>query len=275
MHNILKNNGYEAKIEDGKTKNLNVKNMQTGELKKLWKDTFGDSQKYIDDFFEKIYDENGVLIHREAGEVVSALYMIDYNLKYKGKIYKLMYLYALATKKEYRGRRIMSGLIDKADEIMHNKGYAGAFLIPAEEKLYDYYGQFGFTDIIFNKKYIKVDSNYIYNSYVECNDGNKIYKADEVYRNMEDARIVLSREQNEFMCETFMAEGGKIYINADEDKYIMADIDESDEKITIYSTNDYSLYDEIYVKSGLFKKNEEIFIEGFDVSKVILDKIFE
>lgn len=264
-----------TKVQNFKLSDLNERDNQVDELKKLWIDTFGDTTEYVNAFFDKFYSPDNVIVYKENDKIVSALYMIDYCLKYEDKCYKIMYLYALATDKEYRGRGIMSGLIDRVDEIMHNKGYAGAFLIPAEESLYDYYGRFGFTDIIYNKKYTELNSDYVYNSYVECYDSDKVYEIDNSYRNLEKARIVLSAEQNEFMCRTFISEGGKIYINSDKDKYIMADTDESGEKLVIYSTNDYSLYDKTYVKSGLLKKNAEIFTDEFDVSKLLLDKILE
>lgn len=115
----------------------------------------------------------------------------------------------------------------------------------------------------------------MYNSYVECYDNDKVYEIDNSYRYLENTRIVLSAEQNEFMCKTFIDEGGKIYINSDKDKYIMANTYECDKKLVIYSTNDYSLYDKTYVKAGLFKKNVEVFTGKFDVSKLNLDKILE
>ena len=254
---------------------LSEKSNQVDELKKLWIDTFGDTKEYVNSFFDKFYGPDNVIVYKENGKIVSALYMIDYCLKYEGEYYKIMYLYALATDKEYRGKGIMSRFIWKADEVMHNEGYAGAFLIPAEESLYDYYSHFEFTDIIYNKKYTELNNDYVYNSYIECNDSDKVYEIDNNYRNLENARIVLSREQNEFMCRTFIDEGGKIYINSDEDKYIMAGTDESGKKLVIYSTNDYSLYDKTYVKSGLFKRNIEVFTDEFDVSKLLIDKILE
>ena len=258
-----------------KSNKLIEKSNQVGELKKLWIDTFGDTKEYVNSFFDKFYSPDKLLVFKKNGKIVSALYMIDYCLKYEDKCYKIMYLYALATDKQYRGKGIMSMLIDKADEIMYNKEYAGAFLIPAEDSLYDYYSRFAFKDIIYSKNYTELNSDYVYNSYVECNDINKVYEIDNNYRNSEKVRIVLSREQNEFMCRTFIDEGGKIYINSDKDKYIMADTDESGEKLVIYSTNDYSLHDKTYVKSGLFKRNVEVFLDEFDISKLLLDKVLE
>lgn len=264
-----------TEVQNFRLSGLNERSNQVDELKKLWIDTFGDTKEYVNAFFDKFYSPDNVIVYKENGKIVSSLYMIDYCLKYEDKYYKIMYLYALATDNEYRGKGIMSMLIDKADKIMHNKGYAGAFLIPAEESLYDYYGRFGFTDIIYNKKYTELNSDYLYNSYVEYYDNDKVYEIDNSYRYLENTRIVLSAEQNEFMCKTFIDEGGKIYINSDKDKYIMANTYEGDEKLVIYSTNDYSLYDKTYVKAGLFKKNVEVFTGKFDVSKLNLDKILE
>lgn len=265
-----------TEVQNFRLSGLNERSNQVDELKKLWIDTFGDTKEYVNTFFDKFYIPDNVIVYKENGKIVSSLYMIDYCLKYNDKYYKIMYLYALATDNEYRCKGIMSMLIDKADKIMHNKGYVGAFLIPAEESLYDYYGRFGFTDIIYNKKYTELNSDYLYNySYVECYDNDKVYEIDNSYRYLENTRIVLSAEQNEFMCKTFIDEGGKIYINSDKDKYIMANTYECDEKLVIYSTNDYSLYDKTYVKAGLFKKNVEVFTGKFDVSKLNLDKILE
>ena len=87
------------------------------ELKWMWHHIFGDEMAYIDLFFEEIFKCDNTLIYDDCGVPVAMMYMVDYCLKQNGKSYKLVYLYALATKEEYRGRGIMNELLDEATKL--------------------------------------------------------------------------------------------------------------------------------------------------------------
>ncbi len=126
--------------------------MNIAELKGLWKEVFGDSDEYLDIFFSRIYKENNTLVRCIDGKPAAALYMIPYEIYINGKHYMLQYLYALATKAEYRRKGIMTELIHQAHKIGKNRGYISSILIPACQELYAYYQQLGYNIAYYQNK---------------------------------------------------------------------------------------------------------------------------
>lgn len=110
------------------------------ELRSLWKEAFGDSDAFMDDFFRYAYDQNRCRTIRRDGKTVSALYWFDV---YMG-LEKLAYLYGVATLAEYRGQGIAAYLIEKTCKHLQEKGYSGVLLVPGSEELFAYYRRLGF-----------------------------------------------------------------------------------------------------------------------------------
>ena len=98
-------------------------NSDISELKALWHDIFDDDEKDIDEFFKTLFVHKNTLIWKDNNRVVSMLYMLPYEHS--------IYLYALATLPDYRGRGIMTSLINEACQIATAKGYKALFLIPS------------------------------------------------------------------------------------------------------------------------------------------------
>lgn len=118
------------------------------QLRQLWKETFGDEDWYLDLFFEHIFSPKDTLVGRCSDKIVAMLYMVPYRLKCQEELWDIIYLYALATDMAYRGRGIMSSLLQMSEKIVEERGCIGSFLIPAEERLWQYYRERGFTQMI-------------------------------------------------------------------------------------------------------------------------------
>lgn len=207
-------------------------------LRKLWKKTFEDEEWYLDLFFENIFLPENTLVARCEGIVISMLYMIPYMFRQNSKLYDIMYLYALATDEKFRGRGIMSELIKQSEEFIESKGYIGSILIPAEETLFSYYEKQGFNQRIKQEDKYEEEDVDIYRTVMECIEkfeleiengkkeienkinnkikfatGEKDYEIIRaLYNYSVENGIVLSKEQNLVNCETFVKEGGKIYL---------------------------------------------------------------
>lgn len=65
-------------------------------LKALWKEVFGDTDEYIDTFFREIYRPGMASVIEQDGEIAAAAYAVPFG--------ECRYIYAVATKPEYRGR---------------------------------------------------------------------------------------------------------------------------------------------------------------------------
>lgn len=109
-------------------------------LRMLWKQTFGDTDEYLDLFFGVGFSTERCLCAVEKNTVAAALYWLD--CEWEGKM--LAYIYAVATDASYRGRGLCRGLTEQAHRILRERGHAGAVLVPAEPGLFEMYRKMGY-----------------------------------------------------------------------------------------------------------------------------------
>ena len=114
--------------------------LQIKELRTLWKDTFGDSDAFLDFFFDKAFSLDRCLCMTSNHSVVGALYWFDCTFLDK----KIAYIYAVATAKSFRGQGICHALMEYTHLCLKEQGYAGAILSPAEASLFDFYKKLGY-----------------------------------------------------------------------------------------------------------------------------------
>lgn len=114
--------------------------MNTKGLKALWKTVFGDSDFFIDTFFEVAFSPDRCNFFAEDGQIVSALYWLD--CAYEGG--KLAYIYAVATHPAHRGKGLASRLLQDTHGLLKARGYAGAVLKPANG-LFPFYERLGYV----------------------------------------------------------------------------------------------------------------------------------
>ena len=110
------------------------------DLKKLWQEAFHEPEDFTELFFSEGFSRNRCHCIWEDGVPVSALYWFDCFLKGR----KLAYIYGVATLKSHQGKGLASQLMEQTHEILKNQDYAGAFLVPAGESLFDFYRKFGY-----------------------------------------------------------------------------------------------------------------------------------
>lgn len=112
------------------------------EMRAMWHDIFGDEIAEIDSFLLR-HDDALPFIHKENDEVVSMLFVVP--LQMWGK--RVAYIYAVATKPEYRGQGLATKLLNKA---MQQVCIGGKFdiiaLIPSSTESKRLYERLGFED---------------------------------------------------------------------------------------------------------------------------------
>lgn len=120
------------------------------QLRKLWKDTFEDTDKFLDVFHSTAFSLERcrcVLIH---DVVVAALYWFDCTFMNQ----PIAYIYAVATAKAFRGQGLCHALMDNTHKHLEESGYVGALLSPASETLFDFYENIGYKTCAFRKEII-------------------------------------------------------------------------------------------------------------------------
>ena len=112
------------------------------EMREMWHDIFGDDYSEIDAFLVG-HSDAVPLIHKEQGRVVSMLFVVP--LQMWGK--RVAYIYAVATREEYRGRGIASKLLTEALRLIDASGrFDIVALIPSSTESKMLYEKVGFED---------------------------------------------------------------------------------------------------------------------------------
>ncbi len=126
---------------------ISLTNNFNDEIIKLWKEAFGDSIEDIRFFIDNCKNMSCLTLHND-GELCSMLFLVDavaLNKKYK-------YIYAACTFEKYKKLGYMSRLLEFSQNDIGN-----LLLIPADDKLVDFYSKRGFNHkidingIIFNE----------------------------------------------------------------------------------------------------------------------------
>ena len=94
-------------------------------LKALWREVFGDTDEYIDAFFQNVYQPGMASVIEDDGTVVAAAYAVPFGA--------VRYIFAVATRPEYRGRGYGRAVVFAA------AGGEPAYLCPASATLRCWY----------------------------------------------------------------------------------------------------------------------------------------
>lgn len=178
-----------------------------GDVRKLWKDVFADSDQFLDLYFTEKLECEQCLICVEGEKLCASLQMLPYTLQLNGASYPACYIYAVMTARDERHKGYMRQMLLFAFDHLSQKKVPLVFLIPQEPYLFDVYKKFRFEKaFLYNKKeislpplatnYFEPDAALAYQFY--C----KYYKNKNV--------IFQSFEQFDFLYKTVAAEGGSI-----------------------------------------------------------------
>ena len=110
------------------------------QLRKLWKNTFGDPEGYLDRFFNTAYSKDRCFCILDDQQVITMLYWFDAQWDNKN----IAYLFAAATDIDHRGQGLCRKLIDHTHRFLQEQGYYGVVLSPAEPSLFHFYGKMGY-----------------------------------------------------------------------------------------------------------------------------------
>ncbi len=117
----------------------------------LWKETFHDSDEYVNLVFDSYFKPEYVAWHEDDGKVVSALLGVPYWFAAGKSRLRGLYLCGLATDEAHRRQGIMDSLIREINS-RAKKDFAFTFLIPANEGLTRYYEDRGYQNAMYRVK---------------------------------------------------------------------------------------------------------------------------
>jgi uncharacterized protein len=118
------------------------------ETRELWKQSFGDSETFMDLYFSRVYKNEYNITCQINHHVVAALQTLPYTLLYHGEEIKTAYLSGVCVSLDFRRQDIGNNLMRQAHFSLYYKGITFATLIPAEPWLYEWYGKCGYANCI-------------------------------------------------------------------------------------------------------------------------------
>lgn len=140
------------------------------EMKRLWKETFHDSDEYVNMIFDSFLLSGYSLCCVENDKVVAALVGVPYRFSGFERFVNSdscftnscflqkqditnglqgLYLCGLATRPEFRHNGIMTEMIERVNEMAKADGFDFTFLIPADEGLGMYYRDRGYVNAFY------------------------------------------------------------------------------------------------------------------------------
>lgn len=113
----------------------------TEQIKRLWKKAFEDTDEEINIFLKYYLD--CIIVYKEDRRIQGMLSLLPLTLSDE----KGGYIYAAVTEPEHRGRGINSHLLEYAYKHIKKNGGKFLVLVPADEKLFEYYRKRKYTDL--------------------------------------------------------------------------------------------------------------------------------
>lgn len=110
------------------------------QLRRLWKDAFGDGDAFLDKFFTTAYAPERCRCVTVEGQVAAALYWFDVTCTGG----KMAYIYAVATAPAFREQGFCRALMGNTHSHLAALGYRGALLVPDGEALTRMYAGLGY-----------------------------------------------------------------------------------------------------------------------------------
>lgn len=181
----------------------------------IWRVCFGDTEDYINFFLNNAYEPSSCLVWEEDGSPVAMLHMFYADYKTKSGSFPVQYIYAAATLPEYRRRGIMGRLVESAVNFGAEKGCLFTFLLPANDKLYDFYAELGFKTA-FSIQKVKLnrgqlEKSAIYESPVFLEpDVDKLYNLRQAYFK---PAVLWHRKKYKYVISEWQFTGGNVLFN--------------------------------------------------------------
>lgn len=204
----------------------NAENLNREDVINLWIHAFGDTREYVEFFLDDCPDYVCIEYFVED-KPVSQLFLLNGELASE----KCKYLYAACTHKDYRRQGIMEKLIEFTKEYCLSEQYSAIFLVPANDNLYSYYSKFGFVSSFLKKEAVVCNKSDLITETTET-DVDKVFEIKkELVKNINGFRFF--DDVMKYTIKEHIFNGGKIYINSDDNEKAVAFYYNNDSDIVI------------------------------------------
>ena len=117
------------------------------QTRELWEKTFQDPKEFTDLYFSKVYKPDTNHTVQIARKVAAALQAIPFGFRYMGADTYTAYISGVAVESSLRGQGIGRNLMKQAHYSIARRGVPFAMLIPADEKVGEWYEKQGYAGV--------------------------------------------------------------------------------------------------------------------------------
>lgn len=117
-------------------------------LRQLWKEAFGDTDAFLDDFHRTAFSPDRCRVLTVDGQLAAALYWFDCSCRDQ----KIAYLYGIATAKAYQAKGLCHALMNDTHQHLASRGCTGTILVPRTRSLFGFYKTMGYAACSFYRE---------------------------------------------------------------------------------------------------------------------------
>lgn len=110
---------------------------------------FGDKEEFYDDLYIEIGHKNTLAAFLD-GKLVGGVNFPEIYFPTKDKTFAGGYIFAAWVAPEYRGNGVFARLMAEAENVMRERGYAFALVVPENAGLFPMYEKFGYSEKVKN-----------------------------------------------------------------------------------------------------------------------------
>lgn len=115
------------------------------DLKQLWKTAFGDSDEYINNFFNELFAPSFCIIAKEGSELAGMLFLLPAELQTDGKKLSCGYVCGAATAIAFRNQGVMRKCENACGLLAQSLKLDMLSLVPQEPSLFEMYSRMGYS----------------------------------------------------------------------------------------------------------------------------------
>lgn len=122
------------------------------QLKTIWLESFDDGGAYVDFLFSHLLKPENILVYFDEQNLPAAMLCIEpITVAVQHASLPAAYIYGVATLPAYRGRGLSTTLMEELHDILCKKGIVLSALVPAGNKLFDFYSRRGYETAFYIK----------------------------------------------------------------------------------------------------------------------------
>ena len=182
------------------------------EAKALWKSAFGDSDAFIDTYFENKISQGSSLGMFDKG-LSCVVHMLPYRIRVQGKDMMSSFIAGAATAQDKRKRGLMRTMLYESLKLMKERGILMTHLYPFKHSFYEQFSWVTYTYV--NKSVITTGKQA---NVIQTQDVGLL---SELYQNMMkeyDGYVLRSEKEWEWRLSELFCDGGKAAVLIEENK---------------------------------------------------------